>query len=454
MSVGRTLQLALLVSLCLVRATASYLPPEVRLLILRNLNNKDLINLFKANVSALDVSPHCKKEFLTMSKSFIYWIDQESTNVVIRSRASVKPNISPCLLYLNRKVRIEFADHLSWMLYSRNIPRWVSVNLSVNDDELIKAAKVYQSNETVRLDSLKVNDYILHEAAIAIAEIIDNAQEITELDLSATGLWREDVLSLVLESIAKNRKINHLDLSCNQIENDSAISIASILKGSNIRYLNLWKSQIRDDGFKAIIEAASVSKVESLDFGYGKFRFNGEWLAKTLEHSNLSVLKLDVCLAMADQIVNEITHLLRSKTRLKTLIIEGNGIHSTGAKILSQSLKSNTHLLHLDISNNYIGDSGAVYLADAIKHTRLTTLNVRNNFIGDSGGMAIAKALKNSTLCRIYLKHNNIGVKSISAFHQAMKTNPRIIELEVQTHQFESFMAWLSYKIYTWLILV
>jgi hypothetical protein len=65
----------------------------------------------------------------------------------------------------------------------------------------------------------------------------------------------------------------------------------------------------------------------------------------------------------------------------------------------------------LDLNGNYIGDSGAAALADALKtNTSVTTIDLHDNKIGDSGAVALADALKtNTSVALILLYSNEIG---------------------------------------------
>jgi len=73
--------------------------------------------------------------------------------------------------------------------------------------------------------------------------------------------------------------------------------------------------------------------------------------------------------------------------------------------MIADSLKLNTLLTILDLSNSNIGLSGVLKIADALKlNTSRTTLAFEFNNIGDSGTLMIADALKlNNSLTNLYL---------------------------------------------------
>jgi Leucine Rich repeat len=69
-------------------------------------------------------------------------------------------------------------------------------------------------------------------------------------------------------------------------------------------------------------------------------------------------------------------------------------------------LRSNTHLKHLELSDNRFGDAGAALIADALTvNKRLTHLDMNWCDIGDNGYIAIASALQvNNTLQKLELR--------------------------------------------------
>ncbi|CAF1691629.1 unnamed protein product, partial [Adineta ricciae] len=55
-------------------------------------------------------------------------------------------------------------------------------------------------------------------------------------------------------------------------------------------------------------------------------------------------------------------------------------------------------LTTLDLSGNQIGDAGAQYMSDALRHnTTLTTLDLSGNQIGDAGAQYVSDALRHNT---------------------------------------------------------
>ncbi len=116
--------------------------------------------------------------------------------------------------------------------------------------------------------------------------------------------------------------------------------------------------------------------------------------------------------------------LKHSKNRLEKLFLGYNEIGPTGAKALAEALKhSNNRLEKLDVRHNKIGDTGAKSLAQALKdpNNRLESLSVAWNNIGDTGAEALAQALRNpnNKLESLNVRYNNIGDTGAEALAHA-----------------------------------
>ena len=89
----------------------------------------------------------------------------------------------------------------------------------------------------------------------------------------------------------------------------------------------------------------------------------------------------------------------------------------------------------VDLSNNSIGDAGALAIADALAYdTNLQELRLGGNAgIGDGGASALAQALlQNSTLHSLELSACSIGDAAVCALAASLRTNTRLNELQLQ----------------------
>ena len=124
---------------------------------------------------------------------------------------------------------------------------------------------------------------------------------------------------------------------------------------------------------------------------------------------------------------------LGSSLELQTLRCRNATINAANAVVLADVLKSNTTVTKLDLSRNFIGDSGAAGLAEALKsNTTLTVLNMSNNDIGDAGAAGLAEALKsNTTLTDLDLSSNAIGAAGAAGLAKSLQSNATLTKLDL-----------------------
>ena len=74
------------------------------------------------------------------------------------------------------------------------------------------------------------------------------------------------------------------------------------------------------------------------------------------------------------------------------------------------------HLRCLDLTDNHIGDDGAVALAEGLKdHTSLLELRLGYNYITSQGALALVEVLQHNHLQHLDLSVNSIGPESMAA---------------------------------------
>jgi hypothetical protein len=115
------------------------------------------------------------------------------------------------------------------------------------------------------------------------------------------------------------------------------------------------------------------------------------------------------------------------------LVLILNRIGAAGAAAISESLKRNTCLQHLDLHDNQMGDAGAAAIAESLRlNTCLQHLNLPGNEIGDAGSAAIAKSLKRNTfLQRLNLENCRIGDAGAAAIAESLMPNSATTGLEM-----------------------
>nr|XP_023697717.1 capping protein, Arp2/3 and myosin-I linker protein 3-like isoform X4 [Paramormyrops kingsleyae] len=200
-----------------------------------------------------------------------------------------------------------------------------------------------------------------------------------QLDLSSCEL-RSAGAQVIQEHIFEAKAINSLDLSDNGLESDMVTVILAIGRSHSIRHLALGRN----------------------------FAMKSRMLTDVL-HRLVQLIQEEEC-------------------PLESLSVSGSKL-KTGTTILINSLGCNSTLTKMDISGNYIGDTGAKMLAKALLiNTKLKTLVWDKNSVTASGFMDVANALdKNSTL-----QYMSFPVSDAS---QAYRSNPEKTEEALQKIQ-------------------
>ncbi|XP_015748416.1 PREDICTED: uncharacterized protein LOC107328190 [Acropora digitifera] len=110
---------------------------------------------------------------------------------------------------------------------------------------------------------------------------------------------------------------------------------------------------------------------------------------------NSTVLRLDL---MQRKFTNVLTRTLRVNTSLSSLDLTNNSIGYEAANSLAQALRVNTSLSSLNLSWNSIGNEGANSLAQALReNTSLSSLNLLDSIICDEGADSLAQTLRVNT---------------------------------------------------------
>jgi Ran GTPase-activating protein (RanGAP) involved in mRNA processing and transport len=101
---------------------------------------------------------------------------------------------------------------------------------------------------------------------------------------------------------------------------------------------------------------------------------------------------------------------LMHRPNLETICLRNCSLGTPSVKLISDILKHNKSVQHLDLSNNLICPAACVYLHEALNiNSSLLSLNLDNNQIGDKGMKLIGESLPHSELRFLSLVGNGIG---------------------------------------------
>ena len=217
--------------------------------------------------------------------------------------------------------------------------------------------------EKMKFNAVKFNGCFL-SAAIDVAPILhflEKAEEVLYINLAGTELRVLGANEVKKFLVNRDRKLELLDLCCNDLTDNAAKDLAAALKHSNC-------------------------KLESLDLSNNKFTDNAaKDFAAALEHSNC---------------------------KLESLNFNLNNFTDNGAKYFAAALKhSNCKLESLDLSNNKLTDNAAKDFAAALEHSncKLKWLNLSYNKFTDNAAKDFAAALKHRN-CKLESLKLNLDI--------------------------------------------
>ena len=112
----------------------------------------------------------------------------------------------------------------------------------------------------------------------------------------------------------------------------------------------------------------------------------------------------------------------------------GNYINEEGAVCIAQALETSSHLISLDLGNNFhIGSAGVTIIANALEHNKhLQRLYIFSVNADDECCAAVANALeRNSTLQYLDLSYNKISARGVALLAHGLARNHGLKTLEL-----------------------
>ncbi|CAJ1990798.1 leucine-rich repeat protein [Leishmania donovani] len=202
------------------------------------------------------------------------------------------------------------------------------------------------------------------------AAIVDPAG-VTSLDLSGSNMSPEYCIELVSRYISKMVNLESLDLKDNKIGPQGAMFLFDALREHcpHLTYLDVNENAIQDEALYPLALLLQSVKLRTLNV-----------VTNHITPRGLPTLCDGV---MACRTLTELS-------------LAFNLLGDEGGRIAAEILGSHPSLRTLDLSDNHIGDLGAVAIAEAFilsSASRIESLNLSVNHMGDVGFAAIAEAL-------------------------------------------------------------
>ena len=228
-----------------------------------------------------------------------------------------------------------------------------------------------------------------------------------------------------------------IDINNHSFLPHQVVSLGFFLSRSQRKWkgLNLHKCYLRDNDMSIIHQylcgdKANTQEITKIDLSNNDLTgASSHLLADIISHLQPQTLLLN-----ANNITNvRDISIAVITTAVKELAMGCNGLNAEEAVAISDMMIC---LEELDISNNKLGDHGAVLLSEGIANTKtLRVLDIIHNNIGPSGTTAIANALSNNTsleelsMCECSF----IGRDAAKALGSAIVNNKKLKRLVLYT---------------------
>ncbi|KAL4488357.1 hypothetical protein ABPG72_019207 [Tetrahymena utriculariae] len=312
-----------------------------------------------------------------------------------------------------------------------------------NRNRLSRSACIYLSQyiaQTEILQFLKMqNCCIGPQGLFSLSKGFTANRSIISLDISKNDIGKD--CSQCFESILSHSKIMELNLRGNFLGDQSISKIGELLKpGLKMCVLNILdisNNKLTSDGINNFFESIQKNQyLERLILDQNNLRGGLPEIIQFLqENTNITYLSMVDC-CIYPEVVESIATGLSRNSSLKSLNLSKNFIKDSGAEMIAQSMKydpnliTNRSLKVLDLSKCAIEDYRGQVLSDAFKyHQGIIEVSLCHNLLGDASGFSLIDlARNNQKIIKLDLDMNLIRL-------DYMQEIQRLISMNVDNHK-------------------
>jgi len=294
---------------------------------------------------------------------------------------------------------------------------WYAVMISENFGESIPQIIIQGINNTEQDNWgnwISVLSYVLSIASVVKDIIYIVYCTIRKISLAPSYCtqteWKSfwDIIKILKE---KTLKLDQVELESYLIGDQEAIAIAGVLELTQVTKLDLAHKSIKQEGCKAIAEVIPKTRLTYLNLKANKVGEQvGCLLASSLPDSQIRELCLSQC-SVGNSFAQRIGSIL-PECQLESLDLSYNNISKTGAKFIVAGL---TKLSSLDLSGNFLCDSGAEALGKVLENSGLKVLKLNSCGIRIKGLLSISNGLLESELQILELGNNFVDFEEEKA---------------------------------------
>uniref|UniRef100_A0A663LQ90 NLR family CARD domain containing 3 n=1 Tax=Athene cunicularia TaxID=194338 RepID=A0A663LQ90_ATHCN len=266
-----------------------------------------------------------------------------------------------------------------------------------------KIAEALKQNCTLKELTLSSNS-VGDNGSVALAEALKVNHSLQNLDLQSNSISSAGVTALTA-ALCSNKGLINLNLRENSISKEGGPAIAHALRNnSTLRKLDLAANLLYDEGGKAIALAMKENRaLKSLHLQENAIGDEGMAALAAALKVNTTLADLHLRMASVGATgAQALAEALMFNKSLQILDLRGNYIGVAGAKAMANALKVNRSLRRLNahavLQENSLGMDGAICIATALKGNHgLTYVNLQGNRIGQSGAKMISDAIRTNS---------------------------------------------------------
>ncbi|XP_041960848.1 NACHT, LRR and PYD domains-containing protein 12-like isoform X24 [Alosa sapidissima] len=350
-------------------------------------------------------SPHCKLQTLRLAectlteKSFVSVAsvlqssnslieldlshnDLRDSGVQLVSKGLTSPHCKlQTLRCAESNLTDKFCEIMASVLQSPN--SLLQLDLSDLGDSGVQLLSKGLSNHHCKLHTLRLAECKLSEKSCGIvATVLQSPNSLIELDLSHNDVGDTGV-QLVSKGLSSPRcKLHTLRLAECTLSEKSCRIVATVLQSPNsLIELDLSHNDLGDSGVQLLFKGlSSHCKLQTLRFAGCKLSEKSCGIVATVLKSPNSLIELDLSHNdLGDSGVQLLSKGLSSPhCKLHTLRLAECKLLEKYCGIVATVLQSPNSMIELDLSHNYLGDSGVQLLSKGLSspHCKLQTLRV------------------------------------------------------------------------------
>ncbi|XP_076137510.1 NACHT, LRR and PYD domains-containing protein 3-like, partial [Alosa pseudoharengus] len=315
------------------------------------------------------------------------------------------------------------------------------LDLSSNplEDSGVRLLSVGLRHTNCKLETLRLVGCGLTEES---CEVLTSALQsehslLKELDMSSNSLMDSGVRLLSVGLKHTNCKLETLRLADCKITHNSCEIVVSVLQSTNaLIKLDLGENDLGDSGVKLLSKGLSSPdcKLQTLRLADCKLTEKSyEMVASVLQSPN-SLQQLDLSdNYLGDSGVQLLSKgLSSSNCKIHTLRLTDCKLSERSCGIVASVLQSPNSLIELDLSHNVLRDSGVYLLSKGLSssHCKLQTLRLADCKLTDKLGEIVASVLRSpNSLLQLNFSNNDPGDSGVQLLSKGLSSSNSILQI-------------------------